>query len=137
MSRKIETVTIDNPASRDAGKVFIITEMPALDGAELANELNGMAGRAEALQIPDDVVLMGCAGLATLGMPLLAASGRDMYVKVRDELLKNVEISIIHEGKEIRRPVNVKLDVEEVDTINLLVDKSFEINFTFLKLDGE
>lgn len=137
MSRKIETVTIENPASRDAGKVFIITEMSAIDGAELANELNGMAGRAEALQIPDDVVLMGCAGLATLGMPLLAASGRDMYVKVRDELLKNVEISIIHEGKEIRRPVNVKLDVEEVDTINLLVDKSFEINFTFLKLDGE
>lgn len=137
MARKSETVLIDNTASRDAGKVFIITEMPALEGAELANELNGMAGRAENLAIPDDVVLMGCAGLATLGMPLLAASGRECYVKVRDELLKNVQISISHEGKEIVRKVNVSLDIEEVDTINLIVDKSFEINFAFLKLGGE
>lgn len=138
MSRRVKTVVIDDIASRDHGKVFIVTEMSSTEAWLFSQELYRIMGTVSNLEIPDDVVLMGSAGLATIGMPLIAASGREACELMMKEFLKSVQLSIVHEGKEIVRPlVSISADIEEMTTITAIMDKVFYINFGFLKTDSE
>ncbi|EMO7834917.1 hypothetical protein AB2842_000813 [Morganella morganii] len=135
--RKQERVTIDNPASRDHGKTFVITEKPASEAWSISQDLFRMMGETSFLSIPDDVVLMGCAGLATVGKSVLAASGSAVSNELLARMFDDVNIAIENDGKTVERAVNIKADIEEIDTINQILDRAFYINFAFLKTDRE
>lgn len=132
MSRKQITYIVEEEG-RDKGKEFLITEMSAWDAEELAEEIYRAMGQGEFNSLPADVVAMGSAGLATVGMSVLAAAPARISRPIADKLLSTVEFVITHEGKETQRKVK-PIDFEEVTTIRTLKDKVFELNFGFLAL---
>ncbi|EPR5766860.1 hypothetical protein ACU7BI_004638 [Escherichia coli] len=135
MARK-EIPFIVEDDNRDNGKEFIITEMSAWDADELAQDLFRSMGKSGFSGIPADVIAMGCAGLATLGLNVLSAASPEVARKLRDRLMSTVQIVITHEGSRQVRTVK-PVDFEEVSTIRQVMDKVFKVNFDFLTIAGE
>ncbi|EMW3576444.1 hypothetical protein AAEY45_004130 [Yersinia enterocolitica] len=132
MSRKQITYTVEDEG-RDKGKEFIITEMSAWDAEELSEEIYRAMGHGEFNSLPADVVSMGVAGLATVGVSVLAAAPASVSRPISDRILSTVEIVMTNEGKDITRSIK-PIDFEEISTIRTLKDKVFELNFGFLSL---
>lgn len=137
MARKEINFTVEDKSSRDFGKEFKITEMAAIDASDLAEELFRIMGKEGFTGIPEDVISMGCAGLASLGINVLTAASPEVSRKLRDTLLDTVEIVFDNAGKVVTRKVNARMDFEEVSTIRTVLDKVFEVNFSFLTLGGK
>lgn len=135
MSRKEIVFTAED--GRDNGKEFIITEMSAWDADELAQDMFRAMGESNFSGIPADVIAMGCAGLATVGLSVISASSPEVAHTLRDRLMSTVEIVITHDGNRNRRQVKGSIDFEEVSTIRKLLDKVFQTNFDFLTIAGE
>lgn len=135
--RKEVTYVVEDHASRDFGKEFLITEMSAWSADEMAQDLFRIMGNEGFTEIPADVISMGCAGLATFGLPVLTSASPEVSRALRDRLLQTVQIVITHNNQTQQRPVNGPIDFEEVDTIRKLMDKVFEVNFSFLTVGGE
>lgn len=133
MSRK-EIPFIVTEEGRDKGKEFIITEMSAWDADELAQDIFRAMGDSNYTGIPADVIAMGCAGLATVGLSVLSASSPDVSRTLRERLMSTVQIVITHEGKTQMRKVNGSIDFEEVQTIRQVMDQVFKVNFDFLTI---
>ncbi|EMG5773588.1 hypothetical protein V5D82_003002 [Yersinia enterocolitica] len=136
MARK-EIIYIVDAEGRDNGKEFIITEMSAWDADSLAQDIFRAMGDSNYTGIPADVIAMGCAGLATVGLSVISASSPDVAHALRDRLMSTVEIVITHDGNRSRRQVKGSIDFEEVSTIRKLLDKVFQTNFDFLTIAGE
>ncbi|EGT4280929.1 hypothetical protein DOX46_15420 [Cronobacter malonaticus] len=122
--------------NRDKGKEFIITEMSAWDADEMAQDIFRAMGDCNYTGIPADVIAMGCAGLATVGLSVLSASSPEVSRQLRDRLLSTVQIVITHDGDRQVRAVK-SIDFEEVSTIRTLMDQVFRVNFDFLTIAGE
>lgn len=136
MARK-EIPFIVEEEGRDKGKEFLITEMSAWDADSLAQDIFRAMGDSNYSSIPADVIAMGCAGLATVGLSVISASSPEVARQLRDRLMSTVEIIITSEGQRQQRKVNGSLDFEEVSTIRSLLDKVFQVNFDFLTIAGE
>lgn len=136
MARK-EISFIVEAEGRDKGKEFLITEMSAWDADTLAQDIFRAMGDSGFSEIPADVIAMGCAGLATVGLSVISASSPDVARQLRDRLMSTVEIIITNEGARQQRKVNGVIDFEEVSTIRTLLDKVFKVNFDFLTIAGE
>lgn len=131
MRKQINYIVEDN--NRDHGKEFIITEMSAWDADEMAQDLFRSMGESNFTGVPPDVIAMGCAGLATLGMNVLSVAPPDVSRNLRDRLIATVEVVIRHDGGQQTRKV-IPEDFEEVETIRKLLDRVFEVNFSFLSI---
>lgn len=136
MARK-EIPFIVEDEGRDKGKEFLITEMSAWDADTLAQDIFRAMGDSNYSSIPADVIAMGCAGLATVGLSVISASSPEVARQLRDRLMSTVDIIITSEGQRQQRKVNGSLDFEEVSTIRSLLDKVFQVNFDFLTIAGE
>ncbi|HEE9943722.1 hypothetical protein ACMFFG_14540 [Citrobacter freundii] len=136
MARK-EIPFIVETEGRDKGKEFLITEMSAWDADTLAQDIFRAMGDSNYSSIPADVIAMGCAGLATVGLSVISASSPEVARQLRDRLMSTVDIIITNDGKRQQRKVNGSLDFEEVSTIRSLLDKVFQVNFDFLTIAGE
>ncbi|EPL1118924.1 hypothetical protein LGA37_003162 [Citrobacter freundii] len=136
MARK-EIPFIVEEEGRDKGKEFLITEMSAWDADSLAQDIFRAMGDSNYSSIPADVIAMGCAGLATVGLSIISASSPEVARQLRDRLMSTVDIIITNDGKRQQRKVNGSLDFEEVATIRSLLDKVFQVNFDFLTIAGE
>ncbi|MBA7802510.1 hypothetical protein HV170_13395 [Citrobacter freundii] len=136
MARK-EIPFIVEEEGRDKGKEFLITEMSAWDADSLAQDIFRAMGDSNYSSIPADVIAMGCAGLATVGLSVISASSPEVARQLRDRLMSTVDIIITNDGKCQQRKVNGSLDFEEVSTIRSLLDKVFQVNFDFLTIAGE
>lgn len=133
MARK-EIIYIVDTEGRDKGKEFIITEMSAWDADSLAQDIFRAMGDSNYSGIPPDVIAMGCAGLATVGLSVISASSPEVARTLRDRLIDTVDIVISHDGNRNQRKVNGSIDFEEVATIRALLDKVFQVNFDFLTI---
>ncbi|WP_445441733.1 hypothetical protein [Citrobacter freundii] len=136
MARK-EIPFIVEEEGRDKGKEFLITEMSAWDADSLAQDIFRAMGDSNYSSIPADVIAMGCAGLATVGLSVISASSPEVARQLRDRLMSTVDIIITSDGQRQQRKVNGALDFEEVSTIRSLLDKVFQVNFDFLTIAGE
>ncbi|EBW5250507.1 hypothetical protein BXE05_13615 [Salmonella enterica subsp. enterica] len=136
MARK-EIPFIVETEGRDKGKEFLITEMSAWDADSLAQDIFRAMGDSNYSSIPADVIAMGCAGLATVGLSVISASSPEVARQLRDRLMSTVDIVITNDGQRQQRKVNGSLDFEEVSTIRSLLDKVFQVNFDFLTIAGE
>ncbi|WP_041866696.1 hypothetical protein [Sodalis glossinidius] len=123
--------------NRDAGKVFIITKMSAVAGEYLAEEMFRVMGQSRFYSIPPEVVQMGTAGLATVGLTALANADREAARLISQRLLSTVKIRIKHEGKVIERALDPDNDFEEISTLRALKDNVFRLNFDFLTVAAE
>ncbi|MGC4218088.1 hypothetical protein VSX44_03710 [Citrobacter freundii] len=136
MARK-EISFIVEEEGRDKGKEFLITEMSAWDADSLAQDIFRAMGDSNYSSIPADVIAMGCAGLATVGLSIISASSPEVARQLRDRLMSTVDIIITNDGQRQQRKVNGSMDFEEVSTIRTLLDKVFQVNFDFLTIAGE
>lgn len=136
MARK-EIPFIVETEGRDKGKEFLITEMSAWDADSLAQDIFRAMGDSNYSSIPADVIAMGCAGLATVGLSVISASSPEVARQLRDRLMSTVDIIITNDGQRQQRKVNGSMDFEEVSTIRTLLDKVFQVNFDFLTIAGE
>lgn len=138
MSRKTVTIEIDDQESRDFGKKFLITEMSAWDGEELAQDITRIMGDVGFSEIPQDVINMGSAGLATLGLSFLSAAHKEVSGEIKKRLMQTVQVvNTDDKGKVNMSPVNQRLDFEEITTIRRILDEVFKINFSFFTIGDE
>lgn len=132
MSRKTTKVTINDDKSRDDGKVFLITELPATRGEKwAARALNALL--ASGIKIPDEAASEGLRGLAMVGAQMFDGfSGVpwNLLEPLLDEMMTCVTI-IPDPAKEIITRPLMENDVEEIKTRLLLRNAWLELHVGF------
>lgn len=129
MARKTKTVTMDS--SRDAGKTFLITEMPLLQADRWAQQALFALARSgiETQQFDEDEGMLGMAKVA-----LNAISYIDPLVgnELMNELLTCVQI--VPSGGVARDLIfdNDSGDIEDVKTLFMLRKEALLIHLDFL-----
>jgi len=131
MRKEITWQVDDN--NRDNGKEFVITEMSAWDAEELAEDIMRCMSQGGYFDIQPEVIQMGVAGLATIGLSVIASADRETARMLGQRLLESVDMVITHDGKQSRRKVK-DIDFEEVSTIRQIKDKVMHLNFDFLTI---
>lgn len=134
MRKEINHTIEDN--NRDHGKTFVITEMTAWNAEEMAEDIMRCMSKGGYFDIQPEVIQMGVAGLATIGLSVIASADRETSRMLGERLLQSVDIVITHEGKQSRRPAK-SIDFEEVATIRQLKDQVMHLNFDFLTIAVE
>lgn len=125
MARRVETFTATY--GRDAGKTFVLSEMPA-DQAErwAIRALLALAGAG--VDIPDGAADAGMAAFATLGLRALTALPEDKALPLLDEMMGCVKY----------QPDNPKIPPQDIGHgVNGLIEEvrtRFEIRMALLRL---
>jgi hypothetical protein len=128
MPRKVKTLTIAGPG-RDGGKVFRITEMPAVRAERWAMRALVALARS-GVDVPDDIADQGLQGLAVLGLRALSEVFFEDLSPLLDEMLTCVQIIPDPNLSDFGRAL-VDDDVEEVETILQLRREVFELHVDF------
>lgn len=124
MARKVVTFTVKSKG-RDLGKSFVLTEMSAAQAEKWAARAM-LAMMRGGVQIPDNIVEMGFAGLAVVGLKSMENMPWELAEPLMDEMWGCVAY-IPDAGKpEVVRKV-IDDDIEEVKT-------RFDIRREILKL---
>ncbi len=128
MALKTKTVTI-TAEGRDKGKVFLLTEMPAVRAEAFAARVLGAMSRA-GVELPDDVAQSGAVGLIAAGTRAFAAIAWTDAEPLLAEMLACVQIV-----PDLTKPVVtrslVESDTEEVATLLLLRGELVELHTGF------
>lgn len=114
MARKILTLKIE-AAGRDAGKAFVITEMPARAAHSWATRALFAVMNA-GIEIPDDLTTAGMAGIAAVGLQALGRVPSAVAEPLLNELLSCVDAMPDPGNPAITRRL-IDDDVEEVATL--------------------
>lgn len=114
MARKTKTITITTEG-RDKGNVFVLTEMPARAAHAWATRalfavMNG------GVDIPQDIMQAGFAGIAAIGVKALGNVHLDVAQPLLDELFACVQALPDPSKPNIVRSL-VESDAEEVSTL--------------------
>lgn len=134
MARKTAIVTI-SAEGRDKGKKFLITEMPA-SKAERWGHRALLALARTGIEIPDNVMQSGIAGMAAMGIDSLVRGGPD-YVEVEPLLNEMMQcVSVIRgtdpKNLDMATPLFEDDDIEEVATRLLLRAEVWKLHTDFL-----
>jgi hypothetical protein len=114
MARRIITVTIDRKG-RDFGKVFRIEEMPATQAERWATRaFLGMA--KSGMEVPDNIMDMGVAGIAAVGIKALSGINIDEADILMGEMMACITIIPDQNKPQVYRHL-VEDDTEEVSTL--------------------
>jgi len=129
MARKTSIITIDND-DRDAGKKFEITEMSAEQAEAWAERALGAIGRSN-LDIPEDVLTRGLAGIVIVGLKTFASIPWAELKPLLDEMFQCIAlIPPASPNLRIKEPV-LSTQIEEVKTRILLRDAVLELHLGF------
>jgi hypothetical protein len=131
--RKNEIVTI-SADGRDKGKVFIITEMPALKAERWA--IRALLALARSgVELPDDAARGGMAALAHAGLKALHNLAFEEAKPLLDEMWSCVTIVPNPRNIEVFRPLVMNEmegdDIEEIGTIWVLRERVFRLHSDF------
>ena len=124
MARK--TTEVKGFHGRDAGKVYVITEMDAVAAEKWAWRATMALGRA-GTPIPPEAVGMGMAAILTLGVDALLRADFVDAEPLLDEMLECVKFKA--EAGVIRD--RFPGDIEEVQTLLFLRNEVFELHTGF------
>ena len=122
--RKTKEITI-TAEGRDRNKRFLVTEMPASQAEKWAARAFFAIGKA-GFQIPDQLQDLGMAGLAVVGIGMLAKVDWKDAEPLMDEMMGCVQRVEEH----LTRPL-LEDDIEEVATRGLLRSEVFELHTGF------
>lgn len=136
---RTKEVTIDaEKGGRDAGKTYLLTEMPAIQADKWAMRfLNALL--ASGISIPDDAVGAGLAGLASVASKMGEAFGTfrglnmDAIEPLLDQLLDCVQFKA--SGGSLRKLMHSAGDIQEVKTIWTLRRELLELHLGFSLAD--
>lgn len=112
MARKTSTFVATD--GRDAGKRFLITEMSAARSEEWAARAL-FAAMQGGVEVPDDILAAGFAGVAALGVKALTKISFDMAKPLLDEMMSCVEYEF-EPGRAGGTRSLIEDDIEEVAT---------------------
>lgn len=131
MARKVlrHTVLHEN---RDAGKVFVITEMPASQAQKWG--LRAFLGLARnGVEVPPDLEGMGMVGMLQYGIEMIGKLPFEEADVLCDELLSCVQIQPDPAKPAVVRPL-MEQDIEEVSTRLELLRETFKLHVNFSSL---
>lgn len=139
MSRKVQELqvpTLEGIDSRDAGKTYVITEMPATQGEKWAIRAL-LALTRNGVDVPVDVLKMGFAGLAPYLTNLIGAIRWEDAEPLLDEMLGCIQIKVVVDstGTPFVRKL-VEGDIEEIETITFLRKEVVKLHKGFLIAAG-
>jgi len=131
MGRRTATVTITDEG-RDKGKVFHLTEMPAMQAESWA--IRVLLAMAKNLNISDDEAAKGMAQLSTMGLVKIAA-GMDYNdaAPLMAELMACVQIIPEPSKPNVMRR-DIEIDIEEVSTLMKLKLEVYKLHTAFSPL---
>jgi len=122
---KKKRVWITKADSRDDGKLFLLTEKPALQAEMWAHRALGAITMVDT-SIPEEIRKGGMAGLASIGFESLAKINLDYYQMLMDEMLECVQIV----DNKVPRAIAGE-DIEEVTTLMALRTEVFALHTGF------
>jgi hypothetical protein len=126
--RREKTITILD-SNRDQGKIFHITEMPALQAEKWAvRALLAMA--RSGIELPDGIEHAGLAGLATVSLRAMAGVSFTEAEPLMDEMLGCVTFQPDPKQPAFRRGL-VETDIEEITTLVKLRAEALELHLGF------
>lgn len=129
MARKELYYTIEDKG-RDNGKKFYIREMSATQAEWWANRaILAMANNG--INLPDNLSDMGMAGMAKVGLEMVAKIPPEDARPLLDELMKCVQAVPNPDDLNIKRPL-IDDDTEEVITRLKLRGEVFKLHVDFL-----
>lgn len=135
LKTKIVTIPVPAPGerdNRDAGRSYLLTEMPALQAERWGRRAVGAMSRQE-LDVREEFGKLGMLGFYLLGLQALAAGDMDAIDTLMDEMLPQIQII---ESQAVTRPLGGDGDIWEVSTLILLRKELIELHmgFTFAEL---
>jgi hypothetical protein len=128
MARKDKRVTVD-ATGRDLGKTFVLKEMAATRAEKWAFRAFAALGRS-GVQFPENIAALGIAGIATIGLEMLAGIDFVLAEPLLDEMLDCVQIAPDPAHPQIVRPL-IEDDVEEIATLLMLRKEVFGLHTDF------
>jgi len=132
MPLKTAVVTIETPAegelpNRDAGKSFLLTEMPALLAERWARHAIAACIRSD-LNISDEVARLGMLGFYLVGFQALAGGDVKAVDALMDQMMAQIQII---ESPTVTRPLGGDDDIAEVSTVVRLRKGLLELHMGF------
>lgn len=128
MARKTLTYEVKG-TNRDAGKVFVITEMPATQAQRWA--LRAFLGMARnGVELPDGIEGMGMAGMLHHGIEMVAKLPFEEADFLIDQLMDCVQIQ---PSPNVFRKL-IEQDIEELSTRFILAKEAFKLHVDFSAL---
>jgi hypothetical protein len=132
MARKTLTYTVpSNDPGRDRGKAFLITEMSASQSEEWAARALFTAMNC-GVEVPDELLSAGLAGIAALGIKSLNKVPYDFVKPLFDEMMTCVQAIPNPREPNIVRPL-IEDDIEEIATRLLLRKATIELHLDFFR----
>lgn len=128
MARKEIYFTVEDKG-RDMGKVFFIREMAASQ-AEWWAIRAGLAMAKNGVNLPDNFSDMGMAGMAKVGLEMVAQISPDEARPLLDELMKCIQAVPDPANQSIKRAL-IDDDTEEVMTRLKLRSEVFKLHVDF------
>ena len=128
MARRKTDFVVQDDTSRDNGKVFVLTEMPAARSEKWAMRALLALQRA-GVEIPDDAVQNGMAGIATVGIDALGKLNFHEVEYLLDEMFDCIQIKPDPKLSAVRDLIDD--DIEEVKTRILLRKEVLELHLGF------
>lgn len=132
MARK--TAIVSDFTGRDAGKVFVITEMSAFAAEKWAARALLALARS-GLDVPEDVAREGMAGIARFGFGAIAGAKFEEIEPLLDEMFLCVKIAPDPKHMELTRGV-IEEDVEEIATLLKLRGEALKLHVDFSQFAG-
>lgn len=130
MARK--TAIFNATDGRDKGKAFFITELPAADAEDWA--MRALFALINAgVEIPDDLLSAGLAGLAALGVKSLTKVPYEAAKPLFDTMMQCVQFIPDPRDHRTVRPLMTNDDIEEVSTRLALRKAVLDLHMDFFR----
>jgi hypothetical protein len=118
MARKTKTIVIES--GRDAGKMFHITELPASQAEAWATRALFVMMNC-GVEVPDDLLSAGLAGIAAIGIKSLARVPYELAKPLFDEMMECIAIVPDPKQPAVKRGYGgvgpmIEDDIEDVST---------------------
>lgn len=134
MRRQAE-ITVNDPASRDNGRRYLLTEMPASQAEKFAARCFLALAKSN-VNIPEDIKSAGMAGLAVVGFQMLSGLSFGDAESLMDEMMTCVQYSYDAKNPAAVRAL-IEEDIEEVSTRVRLRSEVFTLHTGFSLADAQ
>lgn len=128
MPRKTKVTQIKE-AGRDNGKIFLLTEKPAMQVEKWATRA-GLAIIASGVEVPPGFLSMGIAGIVVVGFKVLGGVRWQDLEPLMDEMFECVSLVPDPANPNFSRAL-IEGDIEEVKTMATLRMEVFELHTGF------
>lgn len=132
MTKRTERCVVPSWGKRDAGKTFLVTEMPAMQAEKWAWKMV-IAVKGTTARVPEEVAQLGMIGIAVRGLNAFLASDVD-FAKLEpllDEMMTCVSLVRDPAHPDVATPIASPDDIEEPVTVTWLRSEVLRVHTGF------